>query len=152
MGKNLEIATPELLREVEALRRADARLGRRLVAGRQPNETDRAAMRFIAEAPADRPVTPTDLAVHLGVSTAAITSLIRRLTARGQVVVSVHPDDARSKILRPSLRDLHSPVDELSHRIMGIESEFTPDQLDAISRFLRRLTQEISEVIDPTTN
>lgn len=146
MGQRLEIATPELAREVDALRRADARLGRRLAAGRQPNETDRAAMRLIAEAPADRPVTPRDLAGHLGVSTAAVTSVLRRLAERGQVVVSTHPQDARSKIVRPSLRDLHSPADEISRRVEGIESEFTPDQLAVISRFLRRLTEEISDL------
>ncbi|WP_426622278.1 MarR family winged helix-turn-helix transcriptional regulator [Microbacterium sp. As-52] len=146
MGQRLEIATLELAREVDALRRADARLGRRLAAGRQPNETDRAAMRLIAEAPADRPVTPRDLAGHLGVSTAAVTSVLRRLAERGQVVVSTHPQDARSKIVRPSLRDLHSPADEISRRVDGIESEFTPDQLAVISRFLRRLTEEISDL------
>ncbi|MCV0336388.1 MarR family transcriptional regulator [Microbacterium sp.] len=146
MGQRLEIATPELAREVDALRRADARLGRRLAAGRQPNETDRAAMRLITEAPADRPVTPRDLAGHLGVSTAAVTSVLRRLAERGQVVVSTHPQDARSKIVRPSLRDLHSPADEISRRVEGIESEFTPDQLAVISRFLRRLTEEISDL------
>ncbi|MEA1265091.1 MarR family transcriptional regulator [Microbacterium sp. STF-2] len=146
MGQRLEIATPELAREVDALRRADARLGRRLAAGRQPNETDRAAMRLIAEAPADRPVTPRDLAGHLGVSTAAVTSVLRRLAERGQVVVSTHPQDARSKIVRPSLRDLNSPADEISRRVEGIESEFTPDQLAVISRFLRRLTEEISDL------
>ncbi|MFB8189114.1 MarR family winged helix-turn-helix transcriptional regulator [Microbacterium sp. NPDC055988] len=152
MGTKLEIATPQLAREVEALRRVDARLGRRLAAERQPNETDRAAMGFIADAPADRPVTPGDLAQHLGVSTAAVTAMIRRLTARGHVVVSVHPDDARSKILRPSLRDLHSPADEISRRVADIESEFAAEQLAAISRFLRRLTEEVSDLADSSPN
>lgn len=131
---------------VEDLRRAEAQLARRLAALRAPNDTDREAMRFIAEAPADAPATPGGLAAHLNVSTAAVTSLLRRLRDRGQIIVAPHPRDARSKILRPSLRDLHSPADELSQRIEAIADEFTPAQSDAIARFLRRLTEEISDL------
>jgi hypothetical protein len=64
----------------------------------------------------------------------------------------VHPDDARSKILRPSLRDLHSPADEISRRVADIESEFTAEQLAAISRFLRRLTEEVSDLAESSPN
>ena len=104
-------------------------------------------MRLIADAPADHPVTPRDLAVHLGVSTAAVTSVLRRLAERGQILVSSHPDDARSKIVRPSLRDLHTPADELSERVEELEREFTPDEVAAISRFVRRLTEEITDLL-----
>ena len=79
-------------------------------------------------------------------STAAITSLLRRLQERGQIVVAPHPADARSKVLRPSLRDLHSPGDELTQRIAALADEFTPEQTDAISRFLHRLTEEIGDL------
>lgn len=146
MVNGTEVMTSELARGVDELRRADAQLTRRLAARREPNDTDRAAMRFIAAAPADRPVTPRDLAAHLGISTAAITSVIRRLGDRGQIVVAAHPDDARSKVLRPSLRDIHSPADDLSVRVEAIESEFTPDEVRVLSRFLRRLSEEIREL------
>jgi DNA-binding MarR family transcriptional regulator len=135
-----------LVRSVEDLRRADAQFTRRLLAMRAPNDTDRAAVRFIAEAPVDSPATPGALAAHLGVSTAAVTSLIRRLQDRGQVIVAPHPDDARSKIIRPSLRDLHSPVDELSERIESLTHEFTDDQAAHVARFLSRLTEEIDSL------
>lgn len=103
-------------------------------------------MRIIASAPVDSPVTPGELAAQLGVSTAAVTSVVRRLAERGQVVVAVHPDDARSKIIRPSLRDLHSPADEISRRIERVEREFAPEQLAAISLFLRRLARELEGI------
>lgn len=146
MSTSVHVSTSELVRRVEELRRAEAQLTRRLAAMRAPNDTDREAMRFISDAPIDAPATPGELAAHLGVSTAAVTSVIRRLRARGQVVVARHPDDARSKVLRPSLRDLHSPVDELSRRVEAIASEFTPDQAAAVSRFLRRLSEEIADI------
>lgn len=145
MGNMLETATSDLARSVDELRRVDAQLTRRLVAQRQPNETDRAALRYISAAPADRPVTPGALASHLGVSTAAVTSVIRRLADRGMVVVAPHPDDARSKIVRPSTREVQAPLDDISRRIERLESEFSPEQVDVISRFLRRLAEELAD-------
>lgn len=146
MATDTQVKTADLVRLVEDLRRADAHLSRRLVAMRAPNDTDRAAMRFIANASADAPVTPGELAAHLGVSTAAITSLIRRLQERGQIIVAPHPDDARSKTLRPSLRDIHSPADELSRRIEDLAEEFTEEQAAHVARFLRRLSEEIDSL------
>lgn len=146
MGNGLDVVASELARDVDEFRRAEAQLRRRLAAARQPNETDRSAMRIIASAPVDAPVTPSELAAQLGVSTAAVTSVVRRLAERGQVVVAVHPDDARSKIIRPSLRDLHSPADEISRRIERVEREFAPEQLAAISLFLRRLARELEGI------
>lgn len=138
--------TSDLVHCVDELRRVDAQFARRLAAVRAPNDTDRVAMRFIADAPADAPATPGDLAAHLSVSTAAITSVIRRLQERGQIVVAPHPADARSKVLRPSLRDINSPVDDLTRRIEAIGEEFTPEQTAVIARFLRRLTEEIDDL------
>jgi len=138
--------TSDLVHCVDELRRVDAQFARRLAAVRAPNDTDRVAMRFIADAPADAPATPGDLAAHLSVSTAAITSVIRRLQERGQIVVAPHPADARSKVLRPSLRDINSPVDDLTSRVEAIGEEFTPEQTAVITRFLRRLTEEIDDL------
>lgn len=146
MPRVTETSTTTLVDQVDALRRAEAQFARRLAAVRAPNDTDREAMRFIASAPEDAPATPGGLAAHLNVSTAAITSVLRRLQQRGQIIVAPHPADARSKVLRPSLRDLHSSVDELSERVESIASEFAPEQLEVLSRFLRRLTEEISDL------
>ena len=60
--------------------------------------------------------------------------------------VAPHPADARSKVLRPSLRDINSPADELTRRIEAIADEFTPAQTDVVARFLRRLTEEITDL------
>jgi len=148
MSSRTEMATraTELVARVDELRRAEAQFGRRLAAVRAPNDTDREAMRYILDASDEAPATPGGLAAHLNVSTAAITSLLRRLQERGQIVVAPHPADARSKVLRPSLRDLNAQADELTQRIESLASEFTPDQTDAITRFLRRLAEEIGDL------
>lgn len=148
MASRIETRTQatDLVARVDELRRAEAQFGRRLAAVRAPNDTDREAMRYILDATEDAPATPGGLAAHLNVSTAAITSLLRRLQERGQIVVAPHPADARSKVLRPSLRDLNAQADELTQRIESLASEFTPEQTDVITRFLRRLTEEISDL------
>lgn len=148
MSSSTEMATraSELVARVDELRRAEAQFGRRLAAVRAPNDTDREAMKYILDASDDSPATPGGLAAHLNVSTAAVTSLLRRLQERGQIVVGPHPADARSKVLRPSLRDLNAQADELTQRIESLASEFTPDQTDAITRFLRRLAEEIGDL------
>ncbi|MFJ2370726.1 MarR family winged helix-turn-helix transcriptional regulator [Microbacterium sp. NPDC087665] len=138
--------TSDLVHCVEEFRRVDAQFSRRLAAMRAPNDTDRVAMRFIADAPADEPATPRGLADHLSVSTAAITSVVRRLQERGQIEIAPHPTDARSKVLRPSRRDAHSPVDELTRRLETIADEFTPEQTETVARFLRRITEEIDDL------
>ena len=146
MNIHVRTAKTDLVARVDELRRAEAQLARRLAAVRAPNDTDREAMRYIVDAPDDAPATPGGLAAHLNVSTAAITSLLRRLQERGQVDIAPHPADARSKVLRPSLRDLHSPADELTQRVESLASEFTPGQIDTVTRFLRRLSVEINDL------
>lgn len=135
-----------MIERVEQLRRSEAQLARRLSSRREPNDTDREAMRFITDAPDDVPATPGGLAAHLGVSTAAITSVLRRLQERGQILVAPHPADARSKVVRPTLRDLHAPSDDMTRRMEGLASEFTPEQTEVVLRFLRRLTEELDDL------
>jgi DNA-binding MarR family transcriptional regulator len=139
------VVASDIVRCVDDLRHAEAQLTRRLAAVRAPNDTDRTALRFIAGAPEDSPATPGGLAGHLGVSTAAVTSIIRRLLERGRIIVAPHPADARSKVLRPAAGEGEAALDELSRRIEGIADEFTPEQTEAVARFLRRLTEEISD-------
>jgi DNA-binding MarR family transcriptional regulator len=146
MAEKTQTATREILEHVEQLRRSESQFARRRSSRRAPNDTDREAMRFITDAPADAPATPGDLAGHLNISTAAVTSVLRRLQERGQILVAPHPADARSKVLRPTLRDLNLPVDDLTQRIEDLASEFTPEQTDVVVRFLRRLAEEIDEL------
>ncbi|MFJ4172785.1 MarR family winged helix-turn-helix transcriptional regulator [Microbacterium sp. NPDC089696] len=146
MAEKTQTATREILEHVEQLRRSESQFARRRSSRRAPNDTDREAMRFITDAPADAPATPGDLAGHLNISTAAVTSVLRRLQERGQILVAPHPADARSKVLRPTLRDLNLPVDDLTQRIEDLASEFTPEQTDVVVRFLRRLAEEIDDL------
>lgn len=106
----------ELLRAVRELVRAD--LGMRQAISRRMTvgETDLRAIRFVmASTRADRLTTPHELAEHLGITTAATTTMLDRLTAAGHVERVPHPTDGRSKMVwRPSTRmtrcAVNSPV------------------------------------------
>ncbi len=63
------------------------------------NETDFNALQHLTFG---LPLTPSELAAKLRVSTAATTALIDRLSARGQVVRTPNPLDRRSILIHPS--------------------------------------------------
>lgn len=63
------------------------------------NETDFDALQHLTFG---RPLTPSELAAKLRVSTAATTALIDRLSSRGRVVRTPNPMDRRSILIHPS--------------------------------------------------
>lgn len=90
----------EMLRAVRDLVAADRLMrrdmGRRMALG----DNDMRAVRYVmAAASLDRTVTPHDLAEHLGISTAATTTLLDRLGAAGHLERVPHPTDRRSKVV-----------------------------------------------------
>lgn len=142
-------ATAETLRStadvVEELRRAEAHLARRRQTACGPSETDRSAMRFILEAADDeRPITPTDLAKHLGITTASTTAVLDRL-GRGQMVeLRQHPDDRRKRLVVPVDRsDDPDLIDPLTATIRELSDELSPHEAELVNGFLTRITQAV---------
>ena len=142
-------ATAETLRStadvVEELRRAEAHLARRRQTACGPSETDRSAMRFILEAADDeRPITPTDLAKHLGITTASTTAVLDRL-GRGQMVeLRQHPDDRRKRLVVPVDRsDDPDLIDPLTATIRELGDELSPHEAELVNGFLTRITQAV---------
>src|SRR4051812_44670565 len=90
----------DLLRAISELVRADQAMRRSLSRRMTVGESDLRAMRFVmAEARVGHSVTPHDLADHLGITTAATTTLLDRLSAAGHVDRAPHPTDRRSKVV-----------------------------------------------------
>ena len=64
------------------------------------NSSDLAALRMLViRERRDEPVTPQEIAEHLGISTASATTLLHRLTARGHIQREHHPQDGRSRVV-----------------------------------------------------
>jgi DNA-binding MarR family transcriptional regulator len=142
-----ETADPQTLaaRAVERLRLSEARLSRRRQTDCGPSENARAAMRFILErADDDEGVTPTEIAQHLGVSTASVTGMLDRLHSGGLIAFAVNPRDRRSKLVMPFDRstDLED-VDPLTARIRAFAEELTPDAAAQVSAFLDLVTAAV---------
>lgn len=131
---------------VEELRRAEAHLARRRQSACGPSETDRSAMRFILEAADDeRPITPTDLAKHLGITTASTTAVLDRL-GRGQMVeLRQHPEDRRKRLVVPVDRsDDPDLIDPLTATIRDLSDELSPHEAELVNGYLTRITQAVT--------
>lgn len=134
-------------RAVERLRLAEARLARRRQAQCGPSETARAATRYILEkSDAGEHVTPTQIADHLGISAASVTSILDRLHSGGLISFQRNPDDGRSKRVVPVDRsaDLED-IDPLAARIRDLASRLGAQEAEHLARFLEEIADEVDE-------
>lgn len=132
-------------RAVERLRLAEARLARRRQTQCGPSETARAATRFIYEkADAGEDVTPTEIAEHLGLSTASVTGILQRLRRGGLITFARNPDDGRSKRVVPVDRSADlDDIDPLAARIRDFATGLTEREAEHVARFLDAITDAV---------
>lgn len=123
----------ELLRElIEANESFVAHLGKKLAV----NPTDLSAMTHLISS---GPLGPTDLARRLGMSTAAVTTVVDRLEAVGHVERRPHPTDRRSVMIVPNPGSVHQALGVLMPMIGGLDSaldDFCADERAVITRYL----------------
>ncbi|MFT4211103.1 MAG: MarR family transcriptional regulator [Microbacterium sp.] len=126
----------------ERLRLSESRLARRRQTDCGPSENARAAMRLVYErADAGEQTTPTAIAEHLGVSTAAVTGMLDRLHAGGLLAFRPNPDDGRSKLVVPMDRSLDADdIDPVTAQIRRLADALTPEAAAAVAEFLERVT------------
>jgi len=127
-----------LLREIRELSAAfESHLGSKLTV----NPTDLTAMEHLIQ---DGPLTPTDLAHRLGVSTAAVTTVIDRLTAVGHVSRVPNPDDRRGVLVVPAPASVAKAMGTLMPMVMGIDGvigSFTEEEQAVITRYLEQVVE-----------
>lgn len=125
-----------LLREIRELSAAfEGHLGTQLTV----NPTDLTAMEHLIQ---DGPLTPTDLARRLGVSTAAATTVIDRLTAVGHVSRIPNPADRRGVLVVPAPASVARAMGALMPMIMdidGVLSDFSEAEQAIITEYLERV-------------
>jgi DNA-binding MarR family transcriptional regulator len=127
-----------LLREMrEVTTEFELRLGQQLTV----NPTDLAAMEHLIQ---DGPLTPTELASRLGVTTAAMTTSIDRLTAVGHVTRSPNPADRRGILVVPAEASIGKAMSMLLPMIMGIDrilQGYDEQQREVIASYLRQVVE-----------
>jgi DNA-binding MarR family transcriptional regulator len=133
------------LRDINALSRAfERRLGTVLTV----NPTDLAAMEHLIES---GPLTPSELATRLGVTTAASTLVVDRLVALGHVERHPHEHDRRKIVVVPARTSVDRAVDELMPVMFGIASlaaDLTPADRAVVERFLAAVTTVYRTAVD----
>lgn len=135
-----------MLREILNLtERFEAHLGERL----SVNHTDLEAMeRLILSGPS----TPTQLARHLGLTTAAATTVVDRLIAVGHVTREPHPTDRRAVLVVPNPRSVDRAMGTLLPMIRGIDGvidDFSEEQRATITAYLSSVAAVYEELLAP---
>lgn len=125
-----------LLREIiQTSDEFESYMGRQL----SVNPTDLQAMENLIMA---GPMSPTQIARKLNVSTAAATAVIDRLTALGHVSRAPHPSDRRGVLVVPTDTSVARAMDGLLPMIIGIDRvihDFDADQQQTIVDYLSRV-------------
>jgi DNA-binding MarR family transcriptional regulator len=121
------------LRDIDSHSRA---FERRLASILTVNQTDLAAMQHLIQ---DGPLTPSELAARLKVTTAASTLVVDRLVALGHAERHPHAHDRRKIVVVPARESVQRAIDELLPVIYGIGAlveQLTPSERTTVERFL----------------
>lgn len=122
------------LRDIDTHSRA---FERRLASTLTVNQTDLTAMQHLISS---GPLTPSDLAARLGVTTAASTLVVDRLVALGHAERHPHEHDRRKIVVVPARSSVLRAIDELRPVIDGLGdlvADLTPEEHAVVERFLR---------------
>ena len=136
---NVEVRRPtELMREIIDVSDAfTLHLGRELAV----NPTDLSAMAHLISS---GPLGPTELARRLGLSTAAVTTVIDRLEGLGHATRERHPTDRRSVVVVPTPASVGRAMATLMPMITGIDGvldDFDDEQTAVITDYLDRVVR-----------
>lgn len=115
-------------------------------------ETDLLALRFLLQAKREgRSPLQRDLAAFLGISSASTTALVDRLVKSGHVERRPHPDDRRASIVTATTESDHevrATLGAMHQRMIAVVDDLSPDDLDAVARFLSGMIRAVSEEED----
>lgn len=105
------------------------------------NPTDLLAMEHLMMS---GPLSPTELARRLGMSTPAVTTVVDRLVAVGHARRTAHPTDRRAVVVVPEPRSVSAAMAAIMPMIAGIDEVldgFGADEQATITRYLERVLE-----------
>jgi DNA-binding MarR family transcriptional regulator len=88
------------------------------------------------------PLSPSEIARRLGVTTAAATVIVDRLGAAGHAGRQPHPSDRRGILVVPNPDSVAAAMGRILPLASGVNDaldDFSPEAQDAITRYLRRV-------------
>lgn len=113
----------------------EAQLGAQL----EVNPTDLQAMEHLIMT---GPLSPTELARRVGISTAAMTTVIDRLVAVGHATRRPHPTDRRGIVVVPEPQSVERAMRAIMPMVMSIDQvldDFDEDEQATITEYLERV-------------
>ena len=132
----------QLMREIlDMSKEFQVHVGRELTV----NSTDLAAMELVLM---NGTMGPTEIAKRLGLSTAAVTTVVDRLVALGHVTRAKHPDDRRAVIVSPTPSSTALAMGAIMPVVRAIESTldgFDEQEQATIARYLERVARAYRE-------
>ena len=146
---------PEDLRQIAGvmealggLRDAEQRLSQASRRYMRLNETDMRALHYlIVCANRDLVATPSGIAHHLGVSTAATTKLLDRLENGGHIHRAPHPTDRRALAITITPETRHAAMETVGRqqaKRFYAAARLSREERDVVIRFLADMTEEIT--------
>tara|TARA_R110000868_G_scaffold280573_1_gene540806 strand:+ start:37144 stop:37629 length:486 start_codon:yes stop_codon:yes gene_type:complete len=105
------------------------------------NHTDMQAMEHLVM---HGNLSPTELARRLGMSTAAVTTVVDRLVAIGHATREPHPTDRRGVVIVPNPASVERAMAAIMPMFMGIDrvlDEFSPEEQETVTRYLARVLE-----------
>lgn len=111
---------------------------------------DLSALRYLVQAKReDREVSPKDLIVMLGTSSATVTNVIERLVGKGYVIRQQHPTDRRAHFLLPT-ESAAALVDEVygGHHgaVVSVIDDLNEDEVVIATQVIRRIAVALDEL------
>jgi DNA-binding MarR family transcriptional regulator len=139
-----------LVAAYERFRRADAAIYQRIrsVTGMSDNEL-RLAQYVLQAHRQGREVKPTEIARHLGISSASTTALLDRLERGGALQRLSHPTDRRSILIAPTDEveaRLSATVEEYGRRLAQLSAQLSDQDRAAVERFLGALADAADSI------
>ena len=131
-------------------RRADAACHQRVRSVMGMGENELRLVQYVLLAHREgREVKPTEIARHLGISSASTTALLDRLERGGSLERLSHPTDRRSILITTTPEAearLSATVEEYDRRLERLSAELSDDERRAVERFLTGLTEAADSI------
>ena len=144
------VDTDSVVDAYNRFRRADAALHQRIRAVTGMGDSELRLVEYVIRAHREgRAVKPTEIARHLGISSASTTAILDRLERGGSLERLSHPTDRRSILIAPTYEvenRLSATVEEYDRRLARLSAELTDDERAAVERFLGALTDAADSI------
>jgi len=144
--------TVDVLNLLRRYRTAETAMRARTRSSMGMNETDLMALRFLLrEQRRGNPVRPADLADHLHITRASVTSLVDRLVRDGHATRVPHPTDRRTLLIVPtshSDEEVRATLGPMHQRMLHIVDGLSEAERAVVARFLAGMAAAVEEAAD----